>query len=61
MSFARRALTTSLFRPCSTLGIEGLEIAAVSVQPAMVAAGGLVRDAELLKMLERAAGLKSNV
>ena len=52
-------LPTHYHRP--TLGVEDLEIPVVSVQPAILAAGGLTHDAELLKMFERAAGLKSNV
>ena len=44
-----------------TLSVEGLEIPVVGVQPAVLAAGGLAHDVELLKMLERAAGLKSSV
>ena len=41
----------------STLGVEELEIPAVSVQAAILAAGGLAHDAELFEMLESAAGL----
>ena len=44
-----------------TLSVEGLGVRVVGVQPATLGAGGLAHAAELLKMLERAAGLKSSV
>ena len=43
-----------------TLGVDELEMPVVSVQPAVLAAGGLAHDAELLKMFVRGAGLKSD-
>jgi len=45
----------------SALGIEDPKIPVVSTDPAILAAGGLAHDAELLEMLETATGLTSNV
>jgi len=56
---ALRLSAPSGHHPRLTLGIHDHGIPVVSVQPAVIATGGLAHDAEPLKMLERAAGLKA--